>query len=53
MVDGYRPREELVYATYNLPDRQLGRFSLRDDRTLFLFVFRSDELDIPDGLEAV
>jgi 2-polyprenyl-6-methoxyphenol hydroxylase-like FAD-dependent oxidoreductase len=52
VVDGYRPREELVYATYNLPDRQLGRFSLRDDRTLFLFVFRSDELDIPDGLEA-
>jgi 2-polyprenyl-6-methoxyphenol hydroxylase-like FAD-dependent oxidoreductase len=52
VVDGYRPREELVYATYNLPGRQVGRFTLRDDRTLFLFVFRAGELDIPDGLEA-
>jgi 2-polyprenyl-6-methoxyphenol hydroxylase-like FAD-dependent oxidoreductase len=52
VADGYRPREELVYATYNVPGRQVGRFSLRDDRTLFLFIFRSDEPDSPAGLEA-
>jgi 2-polyprenyl-6-methoxyphenol hydroxylase-like FAD-dependent oxidoreductase len=36
---GYRPREELVYVGYSLPGRQISRFSMRDDRTLFLFVF--------------
>src|SRR5262245_6893682 len=52
VVDGYRPREELVYATYNLPGRQIGRFALHDDRTLFLFIFHSEEPDIPVGLDA-
>lgn len=52
MVDEYRPRDELVYVTYNLPGRQVGRFSLRDDRTLFLFIFRSDEPEAPEGLAA-
>jgi 2-polyprenyl-6-methoxyphenol hydroxylase-like FAD-dependent oxidoreductase len=36
-VDGYRPRDELVYVTYNTPGRQVAQFALRDDRTLFLF----------------
>jgi 2-polyprenyl-6-methoxyphenol hydroxylase-like FAD-dependent oxidoreductase len=52
VVEGYRLREELVYVTYNLPGRQIGRFALRDDRTLFLFIFRSDQPDVPKGLEA-
>ena len=42
-ADGYRPREELVYMSQNLPGRQISRFSMRDDKTLFLFIFR-DEL---------
>src|SRR5271163_3282866 len=42
VVEGYRPREELVYVTYAEPGRQVGRVSLRDDRTLFLFVFRAE-----------
>jgi len=42
-TDGYRPREELVYISHGLPGRQISRFSMRDDKTLFLFVFR-DEL---------
>ena len=42
-VDGYRPREELVYVSHGLPGRQISRFSMRDDRTMFLFIFR-DEL---------
>lgn len=44
---GYRPRDELVYVTYARPGREVARFALHDDRTLFLFVFRS-ELAGPD-----
>ena len=43
VVEGYRPRDELVYVTHNVPGRQAGRFALRGDRTLFLFVFRAIE----------
>jgi 2-polyprenyl-6-methoxyphenol hydroxylase-like FAD-dependent oxidoreductase len=39
---GYRPRDENVYVTYCRPCRMLGRVALRDDRTLFLFVFAKD-----------
>lgn len=45
VVHGYRPRDELVYLTYNTLDRQAGRFALRDDKTLFLFIFRADRED--------
>jgi 2-polyprenyl-6-methoxyphenol hydroxylase-like FAD-dependent oxidoreductase len=38
-ASGYRPREEDVYIMYNEPGHMLGRVALRDDRTLFLFVF--------------
>jgi 2-polyprenyl-6-methoxyphenol hydroxylase-like FAD-dependent oxidoreductase len=41
--EGYPTREELVYTSHSVPGRQISRFSMRDDRTLFLFVFR-DEL---------
>jgi 2-polyprenyl-6-methoxyphenol hydroxylase-like FAD-dependent oxidoreductase len=37
-VSGYRPRDEDVYVIYEQPGRQIGRFALRGDRTLFLFV---------------
>jgi 2-polyprenyl-6-methoxyphenol hydroxylase-like FAD-dependent oxidoreductase len=40
VVDRYRPRDDLVYVTYGAPGRQLARFALRDDRTMFLFIFR-------------
>lgn len=39
---GYRPRDEDVYLMYGEPGRMLGRFTLRDDRTLFLLVFAVD-----------
>jgi 2-polyprenyl-6-methoxyphenol hydroxylase-like FAD-dependent oxidoreductase len=48
-VDGYRPREELAFVSHNLPGRQISRFSMRDDGTLFLFVFRDDLLKATDG----
>ena len=41
-VEGYRPRDELVYVSHTRPGRQISRFAMRDDRTLFLFVFREE-----------
>src|SRR5262245_34373685 len=41
-VGGYRPREERVYVSHAVPGKQVARFALRDDRTLFLFVFAAD-----------
>ncbi len=41
-VRGYRPRNDDVYVTYSKPGRMLGRVTLHDDRTLFLFVFAAD-----------
>jgi 2-polyprenyl-6-methoxyphenol hydroxylase-like FAD-dependent oxidoreductase len=38
-VDSYRPRDDDVYVIYGEPGRMLARVALRDDRTLFLFVF--------------
>lgn len=43
-IEGYRPRDELVYVTHGIPGRQVSRFSMRDDKTLFLFVFRDEYL---------
>jgi 2-polyprenyl-6-methoxyphenol hydroxylase-like FAD-dependent oxidoreductase len=54
---GYEPRDELVYVSYGVPGRQVSRFSMRDDRTLFLFVLRDEYLaeghsyDEPDPKE--
>lgn len=39
---GYRPCTEDAYVMYNEPGRMVGRFSLRDDKTLFLFIFAED-----------
>jgi 2-polyprenyl-6-methoxyphenol hydroxylase-like FAD-dependent oxidoreductase len=43
-VEGYRPREELVYVSHNVPGRQVSRWSMREDKTLFLLVFRDEYL---------
>jgi 2-polyprenyl-6-methoxyphenol hydroxylase-like FAD-dependent oxidoreductase len=51
-VAGYRPRDEDIYLLYGLPGRMLGRFSLRDDRTLFLFVFTATDGSLPETLDA-
>jgi 2-polyprenyl-6-methoxyphenol hydroxylase-like FAD-dependent oxidoreductase len=48
-VTGYRPRDQDIYINYSVPGKQVGRLSLRDDRTLFLFVF-ADEGDRLTGL---
>lgn len=53
-VSGYRPRDELVYVSHGAPGRQISRFSLRGDRTLFLFVFTDAHLGgaAPESLAA-
>ena len=43
-VEGYRLRDELVYLSHGVPGRQISRFSMRDDKMLFLFVFRDEYL---------
>ena len=50
-VDGYRPRDEGVYVSYAAPGRQVARFAMRGDRTLFLFVFAAVESPSVDSHE--
>ncbi|AWT52947.1 FAD-binding domain [Mycolicibacterium smegmatis] len=47
VVDGYRPRDDLVYMTFSAPGHSVGRVALRGDRTLFLFILRSDDATVP------
>lgn len=49
VVNGYRPRDELVYTTYSTPAHSVGRFSLRGDQTLFLFILRTDRTTVPES----
>lgn len=44
-AEGYRPREELVYVMYTEVGKQVARFSMRDERTMFLFTFADPEFD--------
>lgn len=39
---GYRPRDELAYVMYTQVGQQVGRFAMRDDRTMFLFTFADE-----------
>ena len=50
-VRGYRPRDEEIYVMYGRPGYMLGRFTLHDDRTLFLFVFAADSGSLPATLD--
>lgn len=42
-VAGYRPRDELIYVMYTQVGQQVGRFTMRGDRTMFLFIFADAE----------
>jgi 2-polyprenyl-6-methoxyphenol hydroxylase-like FAD-dependent oxidoreductase len=48
---GYRPRDEDIYLMYGQPGRMIGRFTLHDDRTLFLFVFAASDAVLPATLD--
>ncbi|HUA91127.1 MAG TPA: FAD-binding domain [Terracidiphilus sp.] len=45
-IAGYPMRDELVYLLYTQVGQQTGRFTLRGDRTMFLFTFRDREYEI-------
>jgi 2-polyprenyl-6-methoxyphenol hydroxylase-like FAD-dependent oxidoreductase len=47
-TSGYRPRDNLTYVAYGVPGRQVARFALRGDRTMFLFVFTDDRMAGPE-----
>jgi 2-polyprenyl-6-methoxyphenol hydroxylase-like FAD-dependent oxidoreductase len=46
-VAGYPPRDELVYLMHTRVGQQIARFSMRDDRTMFLFTFKDQDPAIP------
>jgi 2-polyprenyl-6-methoxyphenol hydroxylase-like FAD-dependent oxidoreductase len=43
-VSGYKPRDELVSVVYGVPGRAISRLAMREDKTLFLCVFRDEYL---------
>ncbi|HVY90482.1 MAG TPA: FAD-binding domain [Hyphomonadaceae bacterium] len=45
---GYAHRDEGVYVGYAQPGRQIARFSMRADRTMFLLVWRDEDPTMPD-----
>ncbi|HWF27879.1 MAG TPA: FAD-binding domain [Mycobacterium sp.] len=47
-ADGYQPRDELVYLAYSVPGRMVARFAMRDEKTMFLFVFTTAHMSGPD-----
>ena len=46
-VAGYTPRDELAYVMYTRVGQQVGRFSMRDDRTMFHFIFTDENRELP------
>lgn len=44
MARAYPHRDEKVYVSYAASGRQLSRFALRDDWTVFFFAFARDDL---------
>jgi 2-polyprenyl-6-methoxyphenol hydroxylase-like FAD-dependent oxidoreductase len=46
-TDGYRPRDELAYLMYTEVGQQVTRFSMRNDRTMFLFTFMDERGEVP------
>jgi len=49
-AEGYRPRDELVYMMYPQVGQEVSRFSMRNDRTMFLFTFADPDPTSPSDL---
>ncbi len=47
-AEGYQPRDELVYLAHTMPGRMAARFTMRGEKTMFLFVFTRDQVSAPD-----
>lgn len=50
-ADSYQPHVENIYVMHCRPGRMLGRFALRNGRSLFLFVFAWPNEGAPQTLE--
>ncbi len=50
-VEGYQPRSELVYVMYTEKGQQVARFTMRDNRTMFLFTFVDRDASGPDNVQ--
>ena len=42
---GYTPRDELTFVMYTEVGQQVSRFTMRGNRTMFLFIFEDESLD--------
>ncbi len=51
-AEGYRPRDELVYVMYTRVGQQVSRFAMRNDRTMFLFIFADQDQTLPRSVDA-
>ncbi len=51
VVDGYRIKDELAYVLYTEVGQQVGRFTVHDNRTLFLFTFADSDVDSPGSVD--
>lgn len=49
-VQGYEPRDELMYVMYTEPRQQVARVAMRGGRTMFLFTFADEN---PGGHETL
>jgi 2-polyprenyl-6-methoxyphenol hydroxylase-like FAD-dependent oxidoreductase len=49
-AEGYRPRDELVYMMYPQVGQEVSRFSMRNDRTMFLFTFADSDPRSPSDV---
>jgi hypothetical protein len=55
-IGSFRPRDERVYVSYSEPGKQVARFALHNNETLFLLVFSTEQLpaeDLQDALRAL
>ena len=50
--NGYGPRDELVNVMLTEVNQQVSRVSMRDDKTLFIFMFRDDDPLGSDTIQA-
>jgi 2-polyprenyl-6-methoxyphenol hydroxylase-like FAD-dependent oxidoreductase len=48
---GYQPRDEDIYISYSVPGKQVGRLSMRNDRTLFLLIFNDEGESLVDPFD--
>jgi 2-polyprenyl-6-methoxyphenol hydroxylase-like FAD-dependent oxidoreductase len=51
-AQGYTPREDLAYVMYTEVGKQIARFTMRGDTTLFFLTFADRDPSIPEGIQS-